>query len=66
MATHEQQRQRVVLACHRFTIRRGCHLFFDQGLGHDQFLAPTPCGIGAYLIGHPPRGHMDQPAPRII
>ncbi len=61
MAAHEQQDERVVLV--RVVLNGGDSLVT---LPRDIALAPSAGAFTANVIGHPPRGHLDQPATRIV
>ena len=66
VTAHEQQDEGVVLlavaVASGFRMRGGR----DRRLHDDHGLAPPPGELGAQVIGHAPRGDLDQPAARIV
>jgi len=63
MTAHEEQDERVVLLRPTFDIYRRGELARLQGCGG----FPAPAGnVAARVIRHAPRGHLNQPAARIV
>ena len=66
MTTHEQQNQRVVLIRAVEAVSGWNHLLLDRRLHHHHRLALSSGDVGAEVVGHAPRGDVDQPAARIV
>ena len=67
MAAHEQQDERVVLRRRPSAVGRRRRPCSSAGVSHDDDrFAPPARELAAQLIGHAPRGDLDQPAARIV
>jgi hypothetical protein len=66
MAAQKQQGQRVVLIRHLLVVGSRCKEFVGWYTRRDRVFAAPASLLTAQLVGHPPGGDRDQPAPRAL